>query len=214
MQQKSCPDVFDRNNSATLLKRCVSAIVMLFVSMYSFSQTTEDNTFIYHSVDEAVAAGPEKVFRLNLSKKKLDSIPQDVFKFYNLIELDLSRNRIEEIPPDINRLVNLEKLNLTNNRLVHLPAEIGSLTRLKFLGLNRNVIEDLPSTIGDLSQLEVLELWDNELADVPDEIGKLQNLKVLELRGILFSEEQQQRIDALVVRSAKIFMSPSCNCKY
>ena len=104
-------------------------------------------------------------------------------------------------------------LNLSNNRLEYLPDSIGELTQLKYLGLNRNLLRQLPNTIGNLASLEVLELWDNELEEVPDDIGRLQELKVLELRGILFSDEQQAHIDAIVVKSAKVNMSPSCNCK-
>jgi hypothetical protein len=172
----------------------------------------DDTTYIYRSLAEA-SVNPEKVFRLNLSKSRLDSFPMQIIAFKNLRELDLSKNKIVEIPPEIGELVNLERLNLANNKLIHLPPEIGNLINLVFLGLNRNVLEDLPPTIGNLQNLEVLELWDNELDDIPDEIAQLQNLKRLELRGILFTEEQQHRIDTLVIKSAKIYMSPSCNCK-
>ena len=74
------------------------------------------------------------------------------------------------------------------------------------------MLESLPC-IGEVGKLEVLELWDNELMDVPDEIGNLGNLKMLELRGILFSDEQQARIDSLVVKNCQVYMSPSCACK-
>ncbi len=171
-----------------------------------------DSSYIYRSIDEAMKS-PDRVYRLFLTKRKLESFPVQVLQFKNLTELDLSRNRLEEIPPEIGQLVNLRRLNLANNNLVHLPNEIGNLTELVYLGLNRNIIEDLPPSIGKLQKLEVLELWDNELKDLPDEISELQNLKLLELRGILFTDEQQQRIDGLVVKSARIYMSPSCNCR-
>jgi Leucine-rich repeat (LRR) protein len=171
-----------------------------------------DTTYIYRSVEE-IKAHPEKVFRLNLSKSKLDTFPPEIFECTNLIELDLSKNKIEEIPPEIGRLVNLEKLSMANNNLVHLPKEIGKLTKLRYLGLNRNVLEDLPAEIGDLESLEVFEMWDNELDDLPDEMGRLNNLKILEIRGILFTEEEQARIDNMIVKTAKILMSPACNCK-
>ncbi len=193
------------------------AFLLMFVAFYCNAQETQliynDTSYIYRSISEA-SVHPEKVFRLNLSKKKIDTIPDLIYSMTNLIELDLSKNKIEEISPRIGNLVNLEKLSMANNQLVHLPKEIGQLTNLKYLGLNRNVIEDLPAEIGNLENLEVLELWDNELNDVPDEISKLQNLKVLEIRGILFTDEQAARIDSLVTKTAKILISPSCNCKY
>lgn len=172
-----------------------------------------DTNRVYRSLREANLF-PEYVFFLDLSRKRLDSIPAEIFQFVNLRELNLSRNKIESLPEDISKLKKLEKLDLSNNNLASLPNEISALVELKFLGLNRNVIDTLPPGIGGLRSLERLELWDNELRDVPDEISELKNLKVLELRGILFSDEQQARIDELVVKSAKIFMSPSCNCSY
>lgn len=172
-----------------------------------------DTVYIYRSVSEALQ-NPERVFRLYLVKQKLDSIPASVFQFRNLRELNLSKNKIQEVPPEVAALTNLEKLDLSNNELVHLPMEIGSLSRLIHLNLNRNVIEDLPPTIGQLENLEILEMWDNELRDVPDEIEQLKNLRLFELRGILFTEEQQRRIDSLVVKSAKLQLSPACQCKY
>ena len=171
-----------------------------------------DSNYIFRSLKEAKEF-PDQVYRLNLSKSRLDTFPADILLFHNLRELDLSKNRLDSIPNEIGQLINLRRLNLANNKLDSLPDGIGQLTNLIYLGLNRNVLESLPSPIGNLQNLEVLELWDNELADVPDEIGNLGNLKTLELRGILFSEEQQARIDSLVVKTAKIFMSRSCACK-
>ena len=166
----------------------------------------------FTSLQEAVK-DPEKVEVLVLKGRRLDSIPSVIFQMKNLIHLDLSRNRIDSIPPAIGLLSRLTVLELSNNRLEALPDEIGRLKELRTLRLNRNLIRSLPPSIGDLAELEVLELWDNELEDLPDEIGKLQNLQLLELRGILFSDEMQTRIDGLVVKSAKINMSPSCACK-
>jgi len=175
-------------------------------------QLIDDTNYIYRSISAAMQ-NPEKVFRLNLSKTRLKQIPEDVFKFPNLRELDLSKNRIDSIPTAIAMLTNLTSLNISNNNLELLPDEIGKLSQLTYLNLNRNKIVALPATIGDLSNLEILELWDNELSGVPDEIAKLKKLKALELRGILFSEDEAARIDSLLP-GVKIFMSPTCNCKF
>lgn len=172
-----------------------------------------DTNKVYRNLTEALLS-PDQVYRLDLSRRRLDSVPMEIFQFRNLRELNLSRNKLEFLPVEISSLVKLERLDLANNKLKTLPNEISSLKELRYLGLNRNVIDTLPPGIGGLIRLEVFELWDNELGDIPDEIAELKNLKVLELRGILFSEEQQARIDEIVVRSAKIHMSPSCHCNY
>ncbi|HRH65165.1 MAG TPA: leucine-rich repeat domain-containing protein [Bacteroidia bacterium] len=190
---------------------CLIALV-LNTSAQEGNAVVRDSNYIYRNLKEA-RLNPEAVYRLNLSKSRLDTFPADILLFHNLRELDLSKNRLASLPEEIGQLRLLERLNLSNNKLDSLPEEIGELSNLVYLGLNRNILESLPASIGKLQKLEVLELWDNELADVPDEIANLSNLKVLELRGILFSDEQQARIDSLVVKTAKIFMSPSCACK-
>jgi Leucine-rich repeat (LRR) protein len=217
MQQKSFPDV--HLGLKIPIEYLVKKLLFLFASIIALSvhaqdkeRVYDDSTYIYRKLDEALK-NPDRVFRLNLSRTKLDSFPSQIFSFRNLTVLDLSRNKIEEVPAEIGNLVHLRRLNLANNQLVHIPREIGKLKELEFLGLNRNILEDLPPEIGDLENLQILELWDNELDNIPDEISQLQNLKVLELRGILFTPEEQSRIDSLVVKSAKIYMSPSCNCK-
>jgi Leucine-rich repeat (LRR) protein len=193
-------------------------VTFLFISRIALAQEEssvqliDDTNYIYRSISVALL-NPEKVFRLNLSKTRLREIPADVFKFPNLRELDLSRNRIDSVPAAIGTLSNLITLNLSGNNLELLPDEIGSLGQLTHLNLNRNKIVALPRTIGDLANLELLELWDNELYGIPDEISKLKKLKALELRGILFSEDEAARIDSLLPNT-KIFMSPTCNCKF
>ena len=172
-----------------------------------------DTNRIYRNLTDALLV-PDQVLKLDLSRHRLDSVPMEIFQLSNLRELNLSKNKLTFLPREISSLVKLEKLDLANNKLTTLPNEISSLKELKYLGLNRNVIDSLPPGIGGLKSLEVLELWDNELSDVPDEIAELKNLKVLELRGILFSDEQQARIDEIVVPGAKIHMSPSCHCSY
>jgi Leucine-rich repeat (LRR) protein len=194
------------------MKRAFIILSLIYCSFFAEAQVTNDSTYIYRSLASAME-NPDKVFRLNLSKKQLADFPNEVLQFKNLEELDLSKNKIKEIPPGIGLLTNLKRINLSMNKLEKLPDEIGNLTNLVYLGLNRNRIEELPATIGNLENLEVLELWDNELYNIPDEISQLKKLKVLELRGILFSDEEGARIDSLLPNT-KVMMSPTCNCKF
>jgi Leucine-rich repeat (LRR) protein len=191
----------------------VFGFCFFFLSLqHTFAQVINDTAYVYHSIS-AATQNPEKVFKLNLSKRKLKTFPQEIFQFRNLRELDLSRNKFDSIPKELGSLKNLVRLNLSNNKLESVPDEIGNLTQLVYLGLNRNKIVELPTTIGILENLEVLELWDNELSKIPDEVANLKKLKVLELRGILFSDDEAARINSLLP-DAKVLMSPSCNCKY
>lgn len=191
-------------------------LLCLFVSQSLFAQTLLDSVsllqqHVYKSLGTALQ-NPDSVFILDLSKKKLKEVPHDIFQLKNLQVLNLSRNNIKELPAEISSLSNLQRLNLSNNRLKQLPAGIGDLSNLVFLGLNRNLIEALPPEMGKLKNLEVLEMWDNELSIVPDELKGMYSLREWELRGILFTEEEQHRIKSLLP-DAKVYFSPSCNCK-
>jgi Leucine-rich repeat (LRR) protein len=195
-------------------------LLLLHVSMFfsaSGQETEPAENYIrpekkvYKSLQAALQQ-PDSVFILELKGKKLKEFPEDIFKLPHLVVLDLSKNKIRNIPSRIHELRNLEELDLSSNKISVIPVEVTQLTSLKKLSLNRNIIEFLPPETGKLTQLQYLELWDNEINDLPDEIKELKNLKILELRGILFSEEQQQRFLELLP-NAKVYMSPSCNCK-
>ena len=165
----------------------------------------------YTDLQQALAH-PDSVYKLTLKGKKLTEIPPEVFTLHNLQVLNLSKNRITVIPPGIANLKNLQELDLSNNRLTNLPPQIGELRYLNKLKLNKNVITALPPEMGSLINLEVLEMWNNELDTVPDDMRFLVRLKTFELRGILFSEEEQEEIQSLLPNT-KIYFSPSCACK-
>lgn len=153
----------------------------------------------------------DSVFALDLSKKKLKFVPEEIKKLPNLQWLKLSKNNLKDIPSWVGDLVSLQYLDLSNNDLVELPTSIGKLENVYYLGLNQNLIENLPHEMGQMKNLQVLEMWDNELEAIPEEMKNLHNLQVLELRGILFSSDEQTQIEMLLP-DTKVLFSPSCNC--
>ena len=66
---------------------------------------------IYKDMDEALQ-NIEHVYKLNLSRKKLGSLPHNLFKLKNLEYLDLSKNRLDHLPKELKALQNLEYINL------------------------------------------------------------------------------------------------------
>lgn len=166
---------------------------------------------VYRNLGDAMVR-PDSVFKLDLSRQKRKAVPEQVRQFRNLQVLKISRNSLTEIPDWIGELKCLQLLDLSYNKLTALPDSIGNCRELTFLGLNRNLIETLPPTIGRLRKLRVLEMWDNEVQSLPDEIRRLHSLEILELRGILFSEAEQEQIRSLLP-DTDIYFSPSCNCK-
>ena len=70
-------------------------------------------------MDEALQ-NIEHVYKLNLSRKKLDSLPHNLFKLKNLEYLDLSKNRLDHLPKELKALQNLEYINLSKNNFIDL----------------------------------------------------------------------------------------------
>jgi Leucine-rich repeat (LRR) protein len=189
---------------------------LLFItgSTAAFSQLPDSAQFysapIYKNLNEALEH-PDKVYRLDLSKKKLKVFPMEILQFKNLQELNLSKNKLDFIPEQIGILTHLQILNLSGNRLQELPDSIGELINLKKLVVSRNLLRALPKRIGDLQNLEILDLWQNDLSVFPEEMSKMKKLRWMDLRVILLNDEDQERIRNLLPNT-KIFFSPSCKC--
>ena len=166
---------------------------------------------VYANITEALK-NPDKVYKLDLHKKKLKEIPKEVFTFKNLQELNLSKNKINKIPKDIEFLTKLEVFDISSNNIDSVPAAIGKLINIKKLILNQNEIAKLPPEIGNLLKMTFLDMWGNEIQELPKEIIKLKStLKVLDLRVISIKEVLQEEMEQQLPNT-KIFFSMSCNC--
>ncbi|MCI5224507.1 MAG: GTP-binding protein, partial [Candidatus Electrothrix sp. AR4] len=121
-------------------------------------------------ITEKAKASEETV--LNLRKKKLSTLPLEVFQMESLKILYLSHNKLTFLPPEIAQLTNLTRLNLRDNQLTFLPKEIGQLTNLQYLHIGLNQLTLLPPEICQLSNLKELYLDDNPLSSPPPEIAK------------------------------------------
>ncbi len=184
----------------------------------SAQQKAPLDTFALHKMAtftnmKAALVNPEAVYILDLSKKKLDSLPPEIVQFKNLQILNVSKNKLSRLPDFLAQLPNLQHLDASKNKLEMLPDSIGFIQNLINLDLGRNLIPRLPKSFGNLTKLEVLNLWDNELGGLPPEIKKCQSLRYVELRGILFTPAEQVEIEGLLPEGCKIMFSPDCNCK-
>lgn len=119
---------------------------------------------------------------INLSKKGLTEIPEEVFMNPSLKVLKLYGNRLDSIPSRIGELVNLEKLFIGRNNIKSLPESIGKLKKLKILSAQYNELTGLPEAIGDLESLEQLVLNQNKLETLPSTLGNLKKLVVLQVK--------------------------------
>lgn len=170
-----------------------------------------ETVYVYTDLEEALRF-PEKVFRLELRKKKLKSFPKEIFRFRNLQWLDLGKNSLKELPDSIYLLDKLQFLNVSRNRLGSLPKEIGRMPNLVYINANNNDLVGLPPQIGNLEQLRVLDLWSNDLSDFPESLSRLKELRVLDIRAITFSQETISELKKWLPNTTVRYDLP-CNCK-
>jgi Leucine-rich repeat (LRR) protein len=203
-----------------MLKRftkIASLMLVLFIANNSLKaqlldSLTLDTLTAYVDLQEALK-NPDAVIKLVLRKQHLKKFPNEILQFKNLQYLDLSKNSIDEFPDSIFVLQNLQYLACSKNGLKKLTPKIGQLQNLYYLNLNQNDLDALPKQIGNLENLKNLDLWSNNFDEFPPTLNGLTSLQVLDLRNILISEEVQASI-LLMLPKAKVYMSPSCRCKW
>lgn len=83
---------------------------------------------------------------LNLSGKRISTIPVSIEELTNLNSLDFSNNKITQLPKEISRLSKLLSLNLSSNNISNLPKEITALTPTSNFDVSNNaLVEELLS---------------------------------------------------------------------
>lgn len=126
----------------------------------------------YTSLDEALL-NPDKVYKLSLEGKKLDTLPPDIVKLKNLQMLNVNRNKLTTLPSEIGKLTNLQFISAYRNKLNYLPADMANLKNIETLYLGRNRLADMPLWVGGLGKLSRLDLSYNRLTpDALDYIRK------------------------------------------
>jgi Leucine-rich repeat (LRR) protein len=182
-------------------------VIFLILPLKSVSQINR----LFKTIEDAITVSPDSVYRLDLSKQKLEFLPKQIFKFTNLRELYLNKNKLKFLPKEFMRLKHLEILDLSKNKFEIFPTQLCSVVSIKQLFLGRNNIKYIPECIGQLEDLEILDLWLNPIDHLPQSISKLKKLKVIDLRGVNFSSTSQDVIQALIPW-AKIEFDKGCDC--
>jgi len=191
------------------MKYRLAIFSVLFLSNLLFAQSTV--SYKIYSLDEARKVDKDSVFGLQLRKKKLTEIPQEIFQYKNLRYLDVSKNKLKSISMEINQFTRLEEFSASKNRLTICPIVICSTPTLKILKLNDNPISNIPECIQYLTDLEVLDLFQTRIESFPVTMVELKNLKILDVRGILYGPKFQEHWKLLMPQTFIDFDLP-CNC--
>ena len=92
---------------------------------------------------------------IDLSHNKLKLVPPSLTRMLRVTRLCASNNllRIEGIPTNLNKMFNITVLDLSINKLDAFPFAICKLKKLRILDISHNLIPDLPSQFADLNKL-------------------------------------------------------------
>jgi leucine-rich repeat protein SHOC2 len=192
--------------SALLFLGSLAAIA----SAQILSQTALDSTKEFYSIESAMK-DPDKVYRLQLTKKKYKVLPEEIRRFKNLNALDLGKNKLKELPEWLGELIYMQEFRAPQNKLGAMPAVVCQWPHLKRLDLHQNEITGLLPCMGELTEVVSLDLWSNDLEDFPDELKGMTGLRFMDLRVIQFDQGEMTHISELFPQ-VKIFFSQPCNC--
>eukprot|EP01147_Barroeca_monosierra_P008698 gene8698-1087_t len=184
-----------------------------------------------HSFDEDISDAERRIWThalkraacirsLNLSSKKIGTIPQYLSDCGMLESLNLNNNKINQLPSHFQKLQRLQVLRIGNNNLQELPSFLLQQSSLHTLQAFQNSIEivfPLPSPELLTSRLRVLNLNDNNLTALPPNIGLIKTLETLSVDNNLLTElpPEISNLSNLQVLSAKgnsIIKLPDCLC--
>lgn len=169
-----------------------------------------DTAKVYTSLAKALE-NPTAVLRLDLSKQKLPTFPEEIFSLSNLQELRMNKCRLSVLPDRFRELPNLQRLQCQHNELDTIPTSLLRLKFLKTLDLADNYIEVIPEEIEQLTELQTLSIWDNPVTYYAESLTEMQQLKVLDVLNNAMSRDTQQRLKGGLPK-CKIIMSPPCAC--
>lgn len=187
----------------------ILCVCFLFsLNLTSFAQ--EQELYEWEELRQLVH-NPDTIYRISFRKQKMDSLPQEIFRYKNLKELDLSKNHLTRLPLEFASFEKLEKLNLERNHLDLFPIVFCRMSILKNVNLGMNQIEVIPICIEGMAQLEKLYLYDNPISALPEEIILLKSLRYLDLGGIRFSPQFQETWIENLPQTKVDFDAP-CDC--
>lgn len=205
-----------------LLLLCLSHSAMTSQETLSFPAPSSSdtiawkNTPLYESLDAALEAleREQAVYRLDLSRHRLKSVPPELLSFTDLRELRLDHNKLTDLPSEMSLLIHLEQLYVASNRLTAFPSSYLDWSAMTHLDLGNNFIDSIPIDIDALTELEYLILWGNVIRVFPASIGQFKHLLVLDLLHNDMTIAEQDLLLTWVFDSTEVLLSPPCRCEF
>ena len=135
---------------------------------------------VYDNYTQALLT-PENCYRLKSHNQDLSKSFRKLKKLHKLFVVELKNNNIDSIPEAISTFRNLMYLKSSGNALKKLPESFGSAPTIKSLILHHIKMDSLPNSFNELGSLMELEIQINhsDTFDVKNELSGLYNLKSL-----------------------------------
>ncbi|KAK2820496.1 hypothetical protein Q5P01_023455 [Channa striata] len=131
-------------------------------------------------INETVEEGKDS---LDLSKCKLISFPDGVFKFLRSVSekicvITLADNEIKAISSKFfSTFTQLRELDMQGNLLTKLPDSVGEMEHLTSINLANNRFSIFPDKLTEIATLEKINLEGNSITEIP--LEKLSNMPAL-----------------------------------
>ncbi len=172
------------------MERLVRIILFALIPFYAFSQEKMDpfqiygpyKAKIYESFSQALN-NADDCHRLKSHNEDLSKNLKKIKKLNKLYVIDLKSNNIDTLPEEICSFQNLMYLKSSGNALRKLPETIGSTPTIKSLILHHVNLDSLPNSFKGLRSLMELEIQINnaDTLNLKDGFSGLYNLKSLML---------------------------------
>jgi len=172
-------------------------------------------TVWFDDLNEALTAHRDgtPVVALDLTRRKLQTLPRDLVELSALRVLMLHKNRLNDLPPWLAEMESLKVLLLDQNRFDTFPEVLLRMERLETLSLGDNFIEEIPLDVDHMASLRHLGLWGNLIGRYPASLGDLPNLRTLDLLHNDMTAEEQELVSSMLPQ-VKVLMSEPCLCEF
>lgn len=172
-------------------------------------------TVWFDDFDEALTAhrAGTPVVALDLTRRKLQTLPRDLVELSALRVLMLHKNRLNDLPAWLAEMKTIEVLLLDQNRFDAFPNVLLRMDQLETLSLGDNFIEEIPLDVDDMVSLRHLALWGNLIGRYPASLGDLPNLRTLDLLHNDMTAEEQDLVSSMLPQ-VKVLMSEPCLCEF
>lgn len=178
-----------------------------FSAFGSLTELLVDN-LPFHSIPSNSFDGLSKLFRLEISNSKLQSVPEAICRLTQMGQFDFHHNiymlnsLTHILTPCKQPLSNASLAYFNNNNMFSFPDNVFLVfPRLRTLGLNFNYLNKInPQSIPDNCTLYYLYLSHNEFTSIPEAVSKMP-----ELLTLVVSNNKITTVDGHVLSSLKNF---------